>query len=127
MLIKNNETYFYGGLNRLLKYLNINGRGIKHQVGSNIIATIEYFHKLVENEIIKETNLKEFKNVLYWNGIGKDNENTIKYLNNSNNNINIIKINDYFFPLNLFYHFPYFYFIHFYLYLHWLLSESSDF
>ena len=95
MLVKDDETYFYGGLNRLIKYLNIDRKGIKHQAGSDAIATIEAFHKLIENEIITETNLKKFKNVLYGIGIGKDNENTIKYLNNSNNILNISQINNF--------------------------------
>ena len=86
MLIKDNINYFHGGLNRLISSLNIERKGIMHQAGSDSIATIEIFHKLIKDESINKITLKKNKNVLYGIGIGKDNKNTIKYMNNSNNN-----------------------------------------
>ena len=97
MLVKDTEKYFYGGLNKLIYTLGIERKGINHQAGSDSIATIEAFHKLIKNGIITKTKLKTFKNVLYGIGIGKDDENTIKYIYNSNdknvNNINVNNIN----------------------------------
>ena len=94
MLIKDNDFYFHGGLNRLISNLGIERKGINHQAGSDAIATVEAFHQLIENETITKEKIKQFKNALYGIGIGRDNENTIKYLNNSNNNSNINNINN---------------------------------
>lgn len=94
MLVKDIDLYFHGGLNRLIANLGIERKGINHQAGSDSIATIEAFHRLIENESINEEKIKKYKNVLYGIGIGQDNENTIKYMNNSNNNININDINN---------------------------------
>ena len=94
MLIKDNDLYFHGGLNRLILNLGIERKGINHQAGSDAIATIEAFHKLIEKESINNEKIKQFKNVLYGIGIGRDNANTIKYMNNSNNNLNINNINN---------------------------------
>ena len=93
MLVKDNDFYFHGGLNRLIKNLGIERKGINHQAGSDAIATAEAYHKLIENEIINKEKIKKFKNVLYGIGVGRDNENTIKYLNNSNNVKNVNNIN----------------------------------
>ena len=97
MLVKDTEKYFYGGLSKLIYTLGIERKGNNHQAGSDSIATIEAFHKLIKNGIITKTKLKTFKNVLYGIGIGKDDENTIKYINNSNdknvNNLNVNNIN----------------------------------
>lgn len=94
MLIKDNNDYFHGGLNRLIFLLEIERQGIKHQAGSDAIATVEAFHKLIKKEDISKNTLKKFKNVLYGIGLGQDNNNTIKYLNNYNNlNINNINSN----------------------------------
>ena len=91
MLVKDIEKYFYGGLNKLIYKLGIERKGINHQAGSDSIATIEAFNKLIKNGTITKTKLKTFKNVLYGIGIGKDDENTIKYINNSkDNNVNNI-------------------------------------
>jgi CCR4-NOT transcription complex subunit 7/8 len=95
MLIKDNTNYFHGGLSRLISSLNIERKGINHQAGSDAIATIEAFHKLIKNENISNKTLKRFKNVLYGIGIGEDNQNTIKYINNSNNNINMNNVNNF--------------------------------
>ena len=94
MLIKENDFYFHGGLNRLIANLEIERKGINHQAGSDAIATVEAYHKLIKNEIINKEKIKQYKNVLYGIGIGRDNENTIKYMNNSNSNININKLNN---------------------------------
>lgn len=98
MLVKDTEKYFYGGLNKLIYTLGIERKGINHQAGSDSIATIEAFHKLIKNGIITKSKLKTFKNVLYGIGIGKDDQNTIKYINNSNdknvNNINKTNISN---------------------------------
>jgi len=94
MLLKDNDKYFYGGLNRLIYSLNIERKGIKHQAGSDSIATIEAFHLLIKNESISKKKLKKYKNVLYGIGIGKDNKNTIKYINIPNNNINMNNVNN---------------------------------
>ena len=94
MLLKDNDKYFHGGLNRLIYSLNIERKGIKHQAGSDSIATIEAFHLLIKNESISKKKLKKYKNVLYGIGIGKDNKNTIKYINFSNNNINMNNVNN---------------------------------
>ena len=94
MLIKDNETYFHGGLSRLIYKLGIERKGINHQAGSDSIATIEAFHKLIKNEFIEKEQLKRGKNVLYGIDTGKDNQNTIKYLNNSNNNLNMNNVNN---------------------------------
>jgi CCR4-NOT transcription complex subunit 7/8 len=93
MLVKDNDFYFRGGLNRLIKNLGIERKGINHQAGSDAIATAEAYHKLIENEIINKEKIKKFKNVLYGIGVGRDNENTIKYLNNSNNVKNVNNVN----------------------------------
>ena len=93
-LIKDNDTYFHGGLNKLIYYLDIKRKGIKHQAGSDSLATIEAYHKLIENGSINGKKLKKFKNVLYGIGIGRDNENTIRYMNNTNNVINNSNINN---------------------------------
>ena len=94
MLIKDNDTYFHGGLNKLIYALDIQRKGIKHQAGSDSIATIEAYHKLIENGSINVKKLKKWKNVLYGIGIGRDNENTIRYMNNANNVINNSNINN---------------------------------
>ena len=94
ILIKDIDTYFHGGLNRLIYSLDIKRKGIKHQAGSDSIATIEAYHKLIENGSINSKKLKKWKNVLYGIGIGRDNENTIKYVNNANYIINNSKINN---------------------------------
>ena len=94
MLLKDNDKYFHGGLNRLIYSLNIERKGIKHQAGSDSIATIEAFHLLIKNESISKKKLKKYKNVLYGIGIGKDNKNTIKYINISNNIINMNNVNN---------------------------------
>ena len=94
MLTKDNDTYFHGGLSRLIYKLDIERKGINHQAGSDSIATIEAFHKLIKNGCINKTKLKKYKNVLYGIASGKDNQNTIKYLNNSNNNINMNNVNN---------------------------------
>ena len=94
MLLKDDEYYSHGGLNRLISTLGIERKGIKHQAGSDSIATIEAFFKLIENEIINQEKLKKWKNVLYGIGIGRDNENTIRYINTANKDININYINN---------------------------------
>lgn len=94
MLLKGNDKFFHGGLNRLIASLDIERKGINHQAGSDSIATIEAFHKLIKNESISKTKLKKYKNVLYGIANGQDNLNTIKYFNNSNiNKINNCSIN----------------------------------
>ena len=93
-LIKDNDTYFHGGLNKLIYALDIKRKGIKHQAGSDSLATIEAYHKLIENGSINVKKLKKFKNVLYGIGIGRDNDNTIRYMNNTNNVINNSNINN---------------------------------
>jgi CCR4-NOT transcription complex subunit 7/8 len=93
-LIKDNDTYFHGGLNKLIYALDIKRKGIKHQAGSDSLATIEAYHKLIENGSINVKKLKKFKNVLYGIGVGRDNENTIRYMNNTNNVINNSNINN---------------------------------
>ena len=99
MLVKDNDYYFYGGLNKLIANLGIERKGINHQAGSDAIATIEAYHELVDNESINKEKLKQYRNVLYGLGAGKDNENTIKYLKSSNsinfnNTVNKIIINN---------------------------------
>ncbi len=93
MLVKDNEKFFHGGLSKLIYTLGIERKGINHQAGSDAIATIEAYHKLLKKGII---NIEKLKNVLYGIGIGKDNENTIKYIYNSKscnvNNFNAINI-----------------------------------
>ena len=86
MMIRDEENLFHGGLNKLISILDIQRKGINHQAGSDSIATIEAFHQLKENGIINKNKLKTFKNVLYGLGIGEDNENTIKYIKNNNEN-----------------------------------------
>ena len=87
MLIRDNEFYFHGGLNKLISNLKIERKGINHQAGSDAIATIEAYHKLVENKSIDKEKKRRFRNVLYGIGIGRDNENTIKYLKDANKNL----------------------------------------
>ena len=86
MLIRDDENLFYGGLNKLIANLEIERKGINHQAGSDAIATVEAFHQLKEEGIIDNNKIKTFKNVLYGLGIGEDNENTIKYMNNNAEN-----------------------------------------
>jgi CCR4-NOT transcription complex subunit 7/8 len=95
MLIKDIDMYFNGGLNRLIYNLDIKRKGINHQAGSDSIATIESFHKLIKNESITQIKMEGYKNVLYGIGLGKDNKNTIKYINNKCNNIvNNLNVNN---------------------------------
>ena len=84
MMIRDNENLFKGGLNKLISNLNIERKGINHQAGSDAIATVEAFHKLIKNGDVSEYKIKKFKNVLYGLGIGEDNKNTIKYINMKN-------------------------------------------
>ena len=91
IMIRDDNNLFYGGLNKLISVLNIERKGINHQAGSDSIATIESFHKLIEKEIINDDKIKTLRNVLYGIGIGEDNENTIKYINLYNNEK---KVND---------------------------------
>ena len=84
MMIRDNENLFHGGLSKLIMNLDIERKGINHQAGSDAIATIEAYHKLVENGSIDEIKMKNLRNVLYGLGIGEDNENTIKYININN-------------------------------------------
>ena len=86
MLVRDDENLFYGGLNKLIANLEIERKGINHQAGSDAIATVEAFHQLKEEGIIDNNKIKTFKNVLYGLGIGEDNENTIKYMNNNAEN-----------------------------------------
>ena len=81
MLVKDIDKYFHGGLNHLIYNLGIERKGINHQAGSDSIATIEAFHKLIKNESITQAKMKKYKNVLYGIGLGKDNQNIIKYIN----------------------------------------------
>jgi CCR4-NOT transcription complex subunit 7/8 len=83
MMIRDNENLFHGGLSKLIMNLDIERKGINHQAGSDAIATIEAYHKLVENGSIDEIKMKNLRNVLYGLGIGEDNENTIKYIKNN--------------------------------------------
>ena len=85
VLIKDIDIYFHGGLNKLISTLKIQRKGIKHQAGSDSIATIEAFHKLIENGSITKLKLKKLDKVIYGVGKGRDNENTIKYMKNENN------------------------------------------
>ena len=86
MLVRDDENLFYGGLNKLIANLEIERKGINHQAGSDAIATVEAFHQLKEEGIIDNNKIKTFKNVLYGLGIGEDNVNTIKYMNNNAEN-----------------------------------------
>ena len=67
-----------------------------HQAGSDSIVTIEVFWKLIKNGLISEKELIEDKNILFGISKGKDNNETINYiqinngLNNSNYNTNNI-------------------------------------
>ena len=88
VLIKDIDLYFHGGLNKLISTLKIQRKGIKHQAGSDSIATIEAFHKLIENGSITKLKMKKLDKVLYGIGKGRDNENTIKYMKNGNNSDN---------------------------------------
>jgi len=85
ILIKDIDLYFHGGLNKLINTLKIQRKGIKHQAGSDSIATIEAFHKLIENGSITKLKMKKLNKVLYGIGKGRDNENTIRYMKNVNN------------------------------------------
>jgi CCR4-NOT transcription complex subunit 7/8 len=85
VLIKDIDLYFHGGLNKLISTLKIQRKGIKHQAGSDSIATIEAFHKLIKNGSITKLKMKKLDKVLYGIGKGRDNENTIKYMKNANN------------------------------------------
>ena len=84
MMLRDNENLFHGGLNKLISSLNIERKGINHQAGSDAIATVEAFHKLIENEEVTEYEIKKYRNVLYGLGLGEDNKNTIKYINMKN-------------------------------------------
>ena len=61
------------------------------------MPTVEAYHKLIKKGCINKEKIKKYKNVLYGIGIGRDNENTIKYIynpnNNSVNNLNVNNIN----------------------------------
>lgn len=93
MLLKDNEIYTNQGLNKLINILDIERKGIMHQAGSDSIATIEAYFKLIENKAIDSNILKKWKNVLYGIGKGLDNNNTIKYLYNMNIDFNDITEN----------------------------------
>ena len=84
MLVKD-LYYLDGGLNKLINKLGVERKGIMHQAGSDSIATIESFLSLINCHIINDAKIIKFKNSLYGIGIGRDNENTINYINNVNN------------------------------------------
>ena len=93
LLVKDIE-YLDGGLNKLINELKISRKGTMHQAGSDSIATIESFLKLLDKKIINDAKIKGFRNSLYGIGKGRDNKKTIKYVNkDSNNNVNIIENN----------------------------------
>ena len=99
MMLRDNENLFHGGLNKLISNLNIERKGINHQAGSDSIATVEAFHKLIENKEVTEIEIKKYRNVLYGLGLGEDNKNTIKYINmnnveNAKNKNNLIQENN---------------------------------
>ena len=56
------------------------------------IATIEIYHKLIEN--IDQQKKRSFRNALYGIEIGRNNENTIKYLKDAIYNLIINNINN---------------------------------
>ena len=88
MLVKD-LYYLDGGLNKLINKLGVERKGIMHQAGSDSIATIESFLSLINCHIINDAKIIKYKNSLYGIGIGRDNENTINYINNNiNKNIN---------------------------------------
>ena len=95
MLVKDNDKFFNGGLSKLIYNLGIERKGINHQAGSDAIATVEAYHKLIKKGCINKETIKKYKNVLYGIGIGRDNENTIKYIYNpNNNNVNNLNVNN---------------------------------
>ena len=95
ILVKN-KSFLKGSLNKLANYLDIEREGQMHQAGSDSIVTIEVFWKLIKNGLISEKELIEEKNILFGISKGKDNNETINYiqinngLNNSNYNTNNI-------------------------------------
>ena len=89
ILLKNDQNYFQGGLSKLLNLLRIERKGIMHQAGSDAIATIDCFHKSITFKIINEKKISIFRNILYGIEKGKDNINTINYINNNKKNENI--------------------------------------
>ena len=96
MLVKGNDNYYYGGLNKLAEQLNIRREGKIHQAGSDSVVTISVFFKLKKDRIINNKNLEEYKNVLHGIGKGQDNDETINYtqygMNYQNNNKNMMYI-----------------------------------
>ena len=88
VLLKNGQNYFQGGLSKLLHLLGIERKGTMHQAGSDAIATIDSFHKSTSLKMINSKKILLLKNILYGIGKGKDNLNTINYINNNKKNEN---------------------------------------
>ena len=90
ILLKDMNYYFNGGLNKLIYKLGVRRKGTMHQAGSDSIATIDSFWSLINNGIVSKDKIKNFKNVLYGLGLGRDNKNTINYtnFNNCHNSMN---------------------------------------
>ena len=107
ILIKDNNN-LKGSLNKLANYLDIQREGKIHQAGSDSLVTIQIFWKLIKSRYLTKDEILENKNVLYGIYKGKNNKETINYIqinqghnnnkisNNSNiiNNMNLNKNND---------------------------------
>ena len=80
-------SFLDGGLNKLVDKLGVERKGIRHQAGSDSIATVESFLTLLKSGYINDAKVFNSKNILYGIGKGRDNKNTFKYIyeNNSNN------------------------------------------
>ena len=94
VLLKNDQSYFQGGLSKLLYLLGIERKGIMHQAGSDAIATIDSFHKSINYKTINVEKILMLKNILYGIEKGKDNMNTINYINicKQNGNVNLNQV-----------------------------------
>jgi len=84
------------GLNRLAEQLEVIREGKMHQAGSDSVVTIDVFFKLNKSGLINNSKFDDLKNIVYGIGGGRDNNETINYIqigevnyqnNNSPNNI----------------------------------------
>jgi CCR4-NOT transcription complex subunit 7/8 len=106
ILVKGNDN-MQCGLNRLAEQLKVIREGKIHQAGSDSVVTIDVFFKLKKSGLIDSSKLEDLKNIVYGIGGGRDNNETINYIqfggvnyqnNNTTNNLMYSNMP----PINLF-------------------------
>ena len=83
------------GLNKLAESLEVLREGKTHQAGSDSVVTIDVYFKLIKSGVLGETNISNYKNLLFGINNEEDNKETITYeqfgnllyQNNNTNNV----------------------------------------